>query len=306
MATRVSRGRGAPAWPHAQGETQPAGRRPADRRGVVPRGARTVGVVLTAPRAPSAASGRGMDSRLLCRARPKLGRRSGASAGPESPTQRSALGQPGARDSARPASDPPPCAPHGVRPPAPGKHPATSRTTAPPQYLSHVPRLSVRMPLLAPDRSSLSPCAHADPPQPVWSRRLGSAPARLVCGCSPRPATRGAPWVLSPPRRLFPSAAGAGAPAACSAAPPAPARSGAPGPHKASSRALRCLLRVQCRTGFCRRGCCTGCPEEQDLSSGFQNMNGFLWLRLVLSCRFCFPGSDRSFSIVSSHENYSY
>lgn len=145
-------------------------------------------VVPTSPPASSAASGQGMNLRLLRRACPKLGRRSGTSAGPESPTERSALGQPGALDSAQPAPGPPPHAPQGGRPRAPGKHSTTSRTTAPPQYLSHVPGLSVRMPVSAPDRSPLSPCAHADPPKPVWSRRLGSAPARRVCGCSPRPA----------------------------------------------------------------------------------------------------------------------
>lgn len=162
-------------------------RRRDDPRGVMPRGARTVGICAHVPiGAIPLGKGSTRDSyTALC---PKLGRRSGASAGPQSPTQRSALGQPGPLDSAHPAPDPPFRAPHGVRPRAPGKHSATSRTTAPPQYLSHVPRLSVRMPVLAPDRSPLSPCAHADPPQTVWSRRLGSAPARRVCGCSPRPA----------------------------------------------------------------------------------------------------------------------
>lgn len=92
------------------------------------------------------------------------------------PTQRSALGQPDALDSAHPAPDPPHRAPHGVRPRGPGKDSATTRTTAPPQYLSHVPRLSVKMPVLAPERSPLSPCAHAAPPEPVWSGRLGALP----------------------------------------------------------------------------------------------------------------------------------
>ncbi|XP_068065882.1 coiled-coil domain-containing protein 57 [Anomalospiza imberbis] len=138
------------------------------------------------------------------------------------------------------------------------------------------------MPVLAPDRSPLSPCAHADPPEPVWSRRLGSAPARLVCAARPALPHGARPGSYCRRRdslRYRSFGAGAPAPAACSAAPPARARSGAPGPHRASPRALRCLRRVQRRAGSCRHEHCAGCPEEQDLSSGLEFMNGFLRLR---------------------------
>ncbi|XP_041881610.1 coiled-coil domain-containing protein 57 isoform X5 [Corvus kubaryi] len=130
--------------------------------------------------------------------------------------------------------------------------------------------------------------AGPQPAVPVCRRR--PAPARLVPPAGERSRAVGL-WLLAPPchtgRPLGPIAAtvtlslryrffGAGA----------------PGPHKASSRALRCLRRVQGTAGFCRRGCCTGCPEEQDLSSGLQRMNGFLRL------------SSRNSHIDHLHEDY--
>lgn len=187
--------------------------------------------------------------------------------------------------------------PHPALPTAPGKHSQTSRTTAPPQYLSHVPRFSVRMSVLTPDSSPLVPVCPRRPAPARLVPPAGQSSARRVCGCSPRPATRGAPWVLSPPclslRHRFWRAG-------------PPARGAALGPHKAPARALCCWRRVQGRAGSCRPGCCTGCPKEQDPSSGLQFMSEFLLLRFVLCCRFCFPGSDHSFFTVSFHEHYSY
>lgn len=162
------------------------------------RGVRGQSASCPRPHRPPVHPRQGMNSRLLRRALPKAWAVSGASAGPESPTQRSALGQPGALD--HPAPDPPPRAPHGVRPRAPGKHSQTSRTTAPPQYLSHVPRFSLRMSVLTPDSSPLVPVCPRKPAPARLVPPAGEHSARRVCGCSPRPATRGAPWVLSPPR----------------------------------------------------------------------------------------------------------
>ncbi|XP_031984545.1 coiled-coil domain-containing protein 57 isoform X4 [Corvus moneduloides] len=268
-----------PPGPMRGGKTQPAGWRPADRRGVVPTGARTVGVVLTAPRAPSAASGRVMNPGLLCRACPKLGRRSGASGGPESPTERSALGQPGALDSAHPAPDPP--TPRSPRRSSPWARQASRNIT-------HDGSASVPESRPALQREDAPARAGPQPAVPVCRRR--PAPARLVPPAGERSRAVGL-WLLAPPchtgRPLGPIAATVTLSLRYRFF-----RAGAPGPHKASSRALRCLRRVQGTAGFCRRGCCTGCPEEQDLSSGLQRMNGFLRL------------SSRNSHIDHLHEDY--
>ncbi|XP_066421984.1 coiled-coil domain-containing protein 57 [Molothrus aeneus] len=120
---------------------------------------------------------------------------------------------------------------------------------------------------------------------------MPSRTARLLpgWGALPRGGSGAARPALHTGRALGPIAAAATPPSAtgssahgprlCSAAPPAPAPSGAPAPHKASARALRCLRTVQRGAGPCRHECCTGCPEEEDLSHGLQLMNGFLLLR---------------------------
>ncbi|XP_039418449.1 coiled-coil domain-containing protein 57 isoform X2 [Corvus cornix cornix] len=127
----------------------------------------------------------------------------------------------------------------------------------------------------APQREDAPARAGPQPAVPVCRRR--PAPARLVPPAGERSRAVGL-WLLAPPchtgRPLGPIAATVTLSLRYRFF-----RAGAPGPHKASSRALRCLRRVQGTAGFCRRGCCTGCPEEQDLSSGLQRMNGFLRLR---------------------------
>lgn len=137
-----------------------------------------------------------------------------------------------------PGSDP--RAARGARPLAP-KRSAASRAASSTSVPESRPAPRRGDALNAPDRCPLTPCARADPSQPVCAppaaERFGEA-GRV---CSPLPCRSGAARVLAPPRAPFPAATGQpaqsrrrGSAAACSpaqrlaeAAGRAPARSGA-------------------------------------------------------------------------------
>lgn len=227
-------------------------------------------------------SGQGMNPRPLRRALPKAWASLGRIRWPAEPQAEKRPRSARPSGSGSPGSGPP-------TPRSPRRSSACARQTL--RNIPHDSSISVPESRPAPqredarvrpDRSPLSPCAHADPPQTVWSRRLGALPrggSVAARSALPRPGPIAAAGTLPPPQlQLLPRRG----PSRVRRGSAALARSGAPGPHKASARALSCLRRVQSRAGSCRRGCCADCSEEQDLSSGLQFMNRFLRLRFVL------------------------
>ncbi|XP_054702584.1 coiled-coil domain-containing protein 57 isoform X2 [Grus americana] len=158
------------------------------------------------------------------------------------------------------------------------------------------------MPVLAPDRCPLSPCARTDPPQPVCVPSAAERSGATGRWCSPLPRQRGGARVLAPPRDFFPPLQvrpRRGVPAACDPAPPArPKRS----PVGAQGRAGWCTghryeLSVACielHAGLdpARVECWPGCREQRDLSNGLKRLNWLLHL------------SSRNNHIDHQHEEY--
>lgn len=160
---------------------------------------RTDGAAPTAPPAPCAASGRGIKPQRQSFGYARARRRHRAAPHRDAPSACLALRGRLTRLRTPPRSPWRAC---------PAKHRVASRATAPPQYLSHVPRLSGRMPVLTPDRCPLPPCAPAEQHQhqpvclPPTAERSGGAGRCLLAPPTPQ---RGRP-VLAPPR-LLPTAA---------------------------------------------------------------------------------------------------
>lgn len=155
-----------------------------------PGGAGAERTVPTAPAGPRAAAGRGMQRRRPRRDRTKLRARRALPEWHQAEARPSPAHAP---ERARPARTPAlPTLPAAPGPSRPSGRQHRARR-APPQYLSHVPRLGVGMPW-ARRTAARSPRAPAlTRPSPSAPRRLRSASARQDASARPSPAGAGPP-----------------------------------------------------------------------------------------------------------------